>query len=146
MRTQFLIGLVVAATVVYSCIGDFGVENVISISNAAVYEYAPKISIERGIKVTAALQNIPSGAKTWDFLVTLESHTQDLSDDLSKSSMLIADGKQYTPLGWEGAPPGGHHRKGILHFKAISPQPASVELQIDLAGDRAARSFKWLLK
>ena len=53
----------------------------------------------------------------------LEAHTQDLSDDLAKSAVLIADGKQYMPVGWEGAQPGGHHRKGLLRFKAIVPKP-----------------------
>ena len=146
MRKQFLIGLAVAAIAVYSCIHDSGVVKLIAVSNAAELGYAPQVSNEREIKVTATLQNIPNEAKTWDFEVVLETHTRDLSDDLAKSSVLIADGKQYLPLGWEGAPPGGHHRKGVLRFKAIVPPPAAVELQIRLAGDPSPRSFKWLLK
>ena len=146
MRKQFLIGLAVAAIAVYSCIHDSGVVKLIAVSDAAELGYAPQVSNEREIKVTATLQNIPNEAKTWDFEVVLETHTRDLSDDLAKSSVLIADGKQYLPLVWEGAPPGGHHRKGMLRFKAIAPPPASVELQIRLAGDPSPRSFKWLLK
>ena len=146
MRKQFLIGLAVAAIAVYSCIHDSGVVKLIAVSNAAELGYAPQVSNEREIKVTATLQKIPDEAKTWDFEVALETHTKALNDDLAKSSVLIADGKQYLPLGWEGAPPGGHHRKGVLRFKAITPQPASVELQMRLAGDASPRSFKWLLK
>ncbi len=146
MRNQLLMGLAFAAIAVYYCTHDFGVANVIAVSNAAEYGYAPQVSNERKIKVTATLQNILSEAKTWDFGVVLETHTQTLSDDLAKSSVLIADGKQYMALEWEGAPPGGHHRKGVLRFKAIAPQPASVELQIRLAGDASPRSFKWQLK
>ena len=144
MRNQFLIGLAVAAIAAYSCIHDSGGVRIIAVSNAA--ELAPQISNEREIKATAALQNIPNAAKTWDFQVVLETHTKALNDDMAKSSVLIADGKQYQPLSWEGAPPGGHHRKGVLRFKAIAPPPASVELQIRLAGDPSPRSFKWLLK
>jgi hypothetical protein len=92
------------------------------------------------------LQEPLPDAKTWDFEVTLETHTQDLGDDLSRSALLVAGGKQYSPLGWEGAAPGGHHRKGLLRFKVIVPQPDSIELQIRLAGDAAPRSFKWILK
>lgn len=146
MRKQFLIGLAVAAMAAYSCVHDFGAVRVIAESHAAELGYAPQISNERGVKVTVAPQGILSAAKTWDFQVVLETHTRDLGDDLAKSSLLIADGKQYLPLGWEGAPPGGHHRKGLLRFKAIIPQPQAMELQIRLADDVSPRSFKWLLK
>lgn len=143
MRKQFIIGLFFAAISAYSCID--GIE-FIAVSNAAEPGYAPQVSNEREIKVTATLQRIPNEAKTWDFEVVLETHTKALNDDMAKSSALIADGKKYMPLGWEGAPPGGHHRKGKLRFKAISPSPAAVELQIRLAGDPSPRRFKWLLK
>jgi len=146
MRRQFLIGLAFAAIAAYSCTDDSGVIKLIAVSNAAESGYAPQVSNEREIKVTATLQNIPSEAKTWDFELTLETHTKALADDLAKSSVLIADGKQYLPLGWNGAPPGGHHRKGVLHFKAIAPSPAAVELQIRLASDPSPRSFKWRLR
>ena len=137
MRNQFLIGWVVAATIVFPYAQD-GV--------AAEMGYAPQVSNEREIKVTATLQSIPNEAKTWDFEVVLETHTKALNDDLSKSAALVADGKQYLPSEWKGAPPGGHHRKGKLRFKAIAPRPAAVELQIRLADDPSPRSFKWLLK
>lgn len=145
MRKQ-LIGLAVAAIAAFSSIYDSGMAGIIAASNAAELGYAPQVSNEREIKVTATLQKIPNEAKTWDFEVVMETHTKALNDDLAKSSLLIADGKQYLPLSWEGAPPGGHHRKGKLRFKAIAPPPASVELQIRLAEDPSPRSFKWLLK
>ena len=116
------------------------------IANSYAAQITPQISNERGIKVTTALQAIPADAKTWDFEVTLETHSQPLSDDLARSSTLIVEGKQYQPLAWDGAPPGGHHRKGLLRFRAVVPQPRSMELQIRLAGDKSPRSFKWLIK
>ena len=124
-----------AATIVFSCTPA-----------VAAAEYAPQTSDERGIKITVAPRDIPNGARTWDFEVTVESYTRDLSDDLTRSSVLIADGKKYLPTGWEGAPPGGHHRKGLLRFKAIVPKPWSMELQVRLTGDTLPRSFNWLLK
>lgn len=146
MRKQYLIGLAVAAIAAFTFTDDFGAVNIIASSNAAELGYAPQISDELGIKITATLQKIPKGAKTWDFEVVLETHTHALSDGMENSSVLIADGKQYKPVGWEGSPPGGHHRKGMLRFKAIAPQPASVELQIRLIGDPSPRNFKWRLK
>lgn len=98
------------------------------------------------MKVTTLRKHMPADAKTLDFEVTLETHTQDLGDDLTKSSVLNADGKQYLPLSWKGSPPGGHHRKGLLRFTKIVPQPQSMELQIRLSGDSSPRSFTWLEK
>lgn len=118
----------------------------ISTGNGAETGLALQTSNERGVKVTVTLQELSLEAKTWDFEVTLETHTQNLSDDLTRSASLVAEGKQYSPLGWEGAAPGGHHRKGLLRFQAIVPQPGSIELRIRLAGDAAPRSFKWILK
>ena len=136
MLKQFLIGFVLATMAA----------GVISMGNAVETSLASQTSNERGVKVTVTPQNLSKEAKTWDFEAVLETHTQSLSDDLAKSSVLVADGKQYVPIGWEGAPPGGHHRKGSLRFKAITPQPPSVELQIRLTGEAAPRSFQWFLK
>lgn len=133
MRKQYLIGLAIAAIAAYSCIDDSRVANVITASNAAEPGYAPQVSNEREIKVTVTLNNIPGEAKSLDIELVLETHTQSLTDDLAKASVFIAGGKQYKPMGWEGSPPGGHHRKGRLSFRAIFPPPASVELQVRLA-------------
>jgi len=144
MLKQLLIVLFFATMTAFPWVRDSGMFKIISASDAAEIVYTPQINNERGIKVTVTRQIIPNEAKTWDFEVVLETHTQDLGDDLSKSSILVADGKQYMPLDWKGAPPGGHHRKGLLRFKAVAPQPQSMELQIRLAGDSSPRSFKWL--
>jgi len=103
-------------------------------------------SSQGGVTINVAPQGFSKESKTWDFVITLETHTQSLDDDLSKSSSLLADGKPYSPLGWEGAPPGGHHRKGLLRFKAVSPPPQSVVLQIHRTGEASPRNFSWQLK
>ncbi|CAG0938654.1 hypothetical protein GALLN_00338 [Gallionellaceae bacterium] len=146
MLKQLMIVFVFATMTAFPYVRDSGMVKIISASNAAEFGQAPQINDERGIKVTVTRQNTLNEATTLAFEVILETHTRDLSDDLTKSSVLVADGKQYMPLGWKGAPPGGHHRKGLLRFKAIVPQPKTMELQIRLAGDPSPRSFKWLLK
>lgn len=113
---------------------------------AAEAAYAPQTGNERGIKVTVILQDKVQDGKDLAFSVSLETHTRALDEDLAKSAVLLADGRQYLPVGWEGAPPGGHHRKGLLRFRAITPQPRVLELQLRLADDPAPRSFKWRLK
>lgn len=106
---------------------------------------ATQTSNQAGVKVTVAPRGFANEARTWDFEITLETHTQTLGDDLTKSAVLLANGKPYLPVGWEGAPPGGHHRKGILRFRAITPRPSSVELQIRRSGEAKPRNFQWEL-
>lgn len=146
MLRSFLIGLSFAVMAVYSCNDDSGMVKIISVSDAAESGYVSQVNDEREIKVTVTPQGLMQKAETWGFEVALETHTKTLNDDLAKSSVLIVDGKQYAPLGWKGAAPGGHHRKGTLRFNVIAPQPSSVELRIRLTGDPSPRSFKWLLK
>ena len=50
------------------------------------------------------------------------------------------------PAVWEGDPPGGHHRKGVLKFDAVNPRPQDIELRITRAGEPKPRSFRWQLK
>ena len=102
---------------------------------------------DRGVTVTVTPQNLAVGAKTWEFKVVLDTHTQDLSDDLTKSATLLdASGGQYAPVSWAGAAPGGHHREGVLGFMPISPHPPSVELRIKRPSEAVPRSFRWELR
>jgi len=126
----------------------FALVAVVGFVEAWAAEMAPdqQTSSQGGVTITVAPKGFSSEAKTWDFAVTLETHTQPLDDDLAKSSALLGNGKSYLPVRWEGDPPGGHHRKGVLHFKAVTPPPQSVELQIRLAGEASPRIFRWQLK
>ncbi len=112
---------------------------------AAEPAYPPHVSIENGVKVMAILEDSPS-AEIWRIAVVMETHTHALDEAMEKVSVLLAGGKRYSPLAWAGTSPGGHHRRGTLRFKAISPLPDAVELRITLSGERAPRSFKWRLK
>ncbi len=100
-----------------------------------------------GVTVKVTPKNIAGDTTTWEFAVVFDTHSQDLSDDLLKSAMLLdPEGKQNAPIAWEGAAPGGHHREGVLRFKALLPRPQAIELQITRPGETAARSFHWQLK
>lgn len=96
-----------------------------------------------GVTVSATPQSLGEG-EPWSFQVVFDTHTVELSQDPAQISVLIADGKEYVPLAWEGDPSGGHHRAGILKFPAVSPRPKNVELTIKEVGG-ADRSFSWTL-
>jgi hypothetical protein len=70
-----------------------------------------------------------------------------LKDDLMKTAVLVAaDGSQVAPLEWKGAAPGGHHRAGVLRFKALQPAPATVVLRITRPGEPQPRIFQWKVR
>lgn len=118
---------------------------VVALPVAAAEPGAQK-STDRGVTVFATPQNLSSDVKTWDFKIVLDTHSADLSDDLTKTAVLLdATGTKHVPIGWEGAGPGGHHREGVLRFKPISPQPQTIELRIMRDGEGVPRSFRWQL-
>ncbi|HEX2831050.1 MAG TPA: hypothetical protein VHP37_32245 [Burkholderiales bacterium] len=97
--------------------------------------------------VTVAVTPNIEGTSTWSFKIVLDTHSQDLSDDLVKTSAMIGpDGKRYAPLAWDGAAPGGHHREGVLRFAAVAPRPASIDLEIRRASEPAPRVFTWQMQ
>ncbi|MEK6591769.1 MAG: hypothetical protein AABZ67_01675 [Pseudomonadota bacterium] len=113
---------------------------------ATAAELGVQKSTDRSVTVAVTPQNLADGAGSWDFKIVLDTHSADLGDDLTKSAILIdGDGRRYTPVAWDGAGPGGHHREGVLRFKPISPRPQSVELQIARNGEAAPRAFRWQL-
>lgn len=110
-------------------------------------ELETRSSSAAGVTVKVTPKDVTPGSATWAFTVVLDTHSRDLSDDLVKDSVLVdARGTRYSPIAWEGAPPGGHHRQGVLRFKALGPAPGAFELQIRRTGESAARSFRWTLK
>jgi hypothetical protein len=114
--------------------------------NAAAQPATQK-STANGVTVAVTLGDLAAGAKTWDFAIVLDTHSQDLSDDLAQSAMLVDDrGNEFKALAWDGAGPGGHHRTGVLKFNAIEPRPQVLELRISRPGEAKARSFRWELK
>lgn len=102
----------------------------------------PQSSREGGVSVQVT-PRLVSGS-VWEFEFSINTHSGDLSEDLTKAVVLVADGgASHAPLAWEGAPPGGHHRKGVLRFKAISPQPQAIELKLQRPGEPSPRVFRW---
>jgi hypothetical protein len=86
-------------------------------------------------------------AAVWEFDVVFDTHSQELKDDLLKTAVLIAaDGTQVSPVNWQGDPPAGHHRKGVLRFNALKPAPAKIALRISRPGETKPRNFEWELK
>jgi hypothetical protein len=116
-------------------------------SLAASPVLASQTRSEGGVRVKVTPKNITVAADTWDFEVALNTHSVALDQDLAKTTVLVdAQGKEYLPMAWEGDPPGGHHRGGVLRFKPLAVLPSSLELRINGVGGIDARVFRWQLQ
>lgn len=108
---------------------------------------AAQTNREGAVTVKVAPRNLAPDAASWDFEITLETHTQALDQDLTRSAILIdAAGKSHTAIGWEGDPPGGHHRRGVLRFQPLPGKQAAVELRVTGVGGVEVRKFRWQLR
>ena len=111
---------------------------------AAAAELGTQKNTDRGVTVEATPQNPSDDGKSWNFKIVFDTHSQELSDDVLKSAILLdSDGDRYAPIAWEGAGPGGHHREGVLRFQPLTSLPKVIELQIKRTGESAPRSFRW---
>lgn len=98
------------------------------------------------VMVTVTPVEVAKASATWRFDVRFNTHVSPITQDMMAVTALD-DGKGYREkaVAWQGDPPGGHHRKGILLFKGISPYPATITLHIREVGGVPDRTFTWNL-
>jgi hypothetical protein len=115
-----------------------------TLAQASPDAMATQSSIDRGVTVKVTPKSIGSPDSRREFAVVLDTHSADLSDDLTQSATLTTDdGRTFKPVSWLGAPPGGHHREGVLAFDIPAPRPGAIELSITRPGESAPRTFRW---
>ena len=106
-----------------------------------------KTDDQAGVTIVVTPLDLAPESSEWKFDIGINTHSVELDQDMTKIVVLTDDqGKEYKPVAWDGAAPGGHHREGVLTFKAISPMPHSVELTIKNIGGIPERSLQWDLK
>ena len=62
-------------------------------------------TVERGVTVKVTPKTL-SGTE-WEFAVVLDTHAEDLKDDLEKAAVLLVDGREMRPSQWQGPGAGG---------------------------------------
>lgn len=106
---------------------------------------AAQTSNEGQVEVTVT-PSVSNNGKTWDFIVSLNTHSVELTEDMMQSAVLDdGDGNWLKPIAWSGAPPGGHHREGVLYFGPVSPRLSAIKLEVRGVGGVGARTFSWLI-
>ena len=102
---------------------------------------ATQTTVARGVTVKVTPGKLAESG--WEFAVVLDTHSEDLNDDLQKAAVLVVAGQEILPVQWQGAAAGGHHREGVLRFPAPSAKAGVVELKLTRAGEAAPRVFRW---
>jgi hypothetical protein len=124
----------------------FGIVLMESTPSFAAPALPARNSDEAGVRVVVTPKALGPGVTVWEFDVVMDTHTKPLTDDLAKVAALVdGAGHRYVPVAWQGDPPGGHHRKGVLQFAAPAELPKSIELQISGIGGVGSRTFRWEL-
>lgn len=82
---------------------------------------------ENGVMFT--FKQISYGEDTLAFETWIDTHKGALSFEMTEVATLEAGGGAYPPIRWDGSPPGGHHRFGILVFPGV-PQKAEMRIVV----------------
>jgi hypothetical protein len=118
-----------------------------SVTLSAGTPLASRTSDGGGVRVVVTPKAIEPGAAVWEFQVVMDTHTTPLNEDLARAAVLVDDsGRRHVPVAWQGDPPGGHHRKGILRFALPVEKLKIIELHIAGVGGPDKRVFRWELK
>ncbi|MFH0804004.1 MAG: hypothetical protein V1896_00150 [Candidatus Zambryskibacteria bacterium] len=118
-------------------------QNVSPVSNMRRWE--TRTDGRENVTVTVAPLDLSAESTEWKFDVVMNTHSVELDQDMVEATILINNpGKEYKPLRWEGADPGGHHREGVLVFAPIKPYPQHLSLIIKGIGG-IDRPFTWIL-
>ena len=83
-------------------------------------------------------------AATLDFQIALNTHSVDLSYDLTAIAALRNDsGEEVKPTKWDGPAGGGHHVSGTLSFPQMKDRGKSLTLILRGIAGVPERSFVW---
>jgi len=115
------------------------------IIGSAVYAlaYERQSNSEKGVRVDVLPVELVEGRNV-RFEVRLNTHSVTLNQDLTAiSSLKDNKGNTFQATGWDGSPPGGHHRSGTLSFPTLAQGTETVTLIIRGVGKDSERIFSW---
>ena len=113
---------------------------------ATGWAYDTQDSNQNGVRVTVTPRVLSPG-KAAQFEIRLNTHSVALEQDLTQVAELRDSlGRVYQVKGWDGSPPGGHHRSGTLTFANLQESIDGITLVLrDIAGV-PQRTFSWKIE
>ena len=122
-------------------------ENIDSHSTGQVeeFKFESRLDSQNGVNIEAVVEDYGFN-KPFKISIMFNTHSGNLDFVVEKISFLEdSEGNVYRPLGWEGDPPGGHHRSGKLLFPALNMSVSYIKLVMEGIYGVDTRSFKWEL-
>lgn len=138
------IAIVIAALILYRFAGNPPQSNKTTVETQKQNTLQSQTNSEGEITVKATPEKVSEDKKAWSFRILLDTHTGSIDEDLIKNATLVDNkGEKIMPIAWDGDPPGGHHREGVLVFDLFSQTPKSVTLILRSVGGIDERKFNW---
>jgi len=137
--------VVAAATIATAAVGSlFALAQTAPPTTQDKAAFAVKDNDEGAVKVSVTPQDVSKSAGAWRFAVQFNTHVTSITQDMvAVASLTDGKGAEERPSAWEGDPPGGHHRRGVIVFQPINPTPTTLTLHIREVGGVADRTFTW---
>lgn len=107
-------------------------------------QLASRLSSGGGVDVQVTPVSLGDASTGAAFAVGLNTHSVELSYDLTQSAELRCDrGDVHEAVNWAGTAPGGHHRQGTLTFAPLDHPVTSLDLVIRGVAGVSERDFHW---
>ena len=108
--------------------------------------YKTKSNKENRVRVDVRPVQLIAG-KPAKFEIRMNTHSGDLSQNLvAVCTLKDSKGREYQPINWDGSPPGGHHRSGVLEFSELAEGAETITLVIREVANVPERVFNWTVE
>jgi len=118
----------------------------VTLAAANALAYKTKSNKENRVRVDVRPVQLSPG-KPAKFEIRMNTHSGDLSQDLiAVCTLTDSSGREYRPINWDGSPPVGHHRSGVLEFSELGEEAKSITLVIREVANVPERVFNWSIE